>query len=40
VLPLKAQQELIFIPQFPERARVACAVLFERLRITRLASQP
>jgi hypothetical protein len=40
VLPLKAQQELIFIPQFPERGRVACTYLFEGLRITRLASQP
>jgi len=34
-VPLKSQQELIFVPQFPERAHVACTYLFEGLRISR-----
>src|SRR6185295_2315555 len=37
VVPLKAQQELVFIPQFPERGRVACTYLFEELKVVRLA---
>ncbi len=36
VLPLKAQQELIFLPRFPERSHVACTVLFEGLKVHRM----
>jgi hypothetical protein len=40
LVSLKAQQELIFLPRFPERSHVACTVLFEGLKVHRLASKP
>jgi hypothetical protein len=40
VLPLKAQQELIFLPRFPERCHVACTYVFEGLKVHRMASKP
>jgi ferric-dicitrate binding protein FerR (iron transport regulator) len=40
LVPLKAQQELIFLPQFPEKSHVACTVLFEGLKISRYPTKP
>jgi hypothetical protein len=40
VVPLKPQQELIFLPRFPERSHVACTCALEGLKVHRLASKP
>jgi hypothetical protein len=40
LVPLKAQQELIFLPRFPERSHVACTLLFDGLKVHRLVSKP
>ena len=40
VVPLKAQQELIFLPRFPERSRLACTAVFEGLQVHRVTLKP
>jgi ferric-dicitrate binding protein FerR (iron transport regulator) len=40
VLPLKAQQELVFVPRLPDRSHIACTYLFEGLKVHRMASKP
>lgn len=37
LVPLQARQELVFLPRFPEKGRVACTVRLEGLRISRVA---
>jgi ferric-dicitrate binding protein FerR (iron transport regulator) len=40
LVPLKAQQELIFLPRLPERSHVACTYVFEGLKVHRVAWKP